>query len=53
MSTSSERLPQGSRNHYVIATCKKHEKQQHLSYLGGACVVCQQEGLVAQGLVRP
>ena len=42
----------GGRNVHVIGKCPKHGQQACLSYLGGACVVCHQEGLVAQGLVK-
>lgn len=41
----------GSRNTFWIATCPKHGETDHLSYLGGACTKCHQEGLEAQGLV--
>lgn len=43
----------GGRNHYNIEDCREHGAQAHLSYLGGACVVCHQAKLVAQGLVKP
>ncbi len=43
----------GGRNHFVMAKCTKHGLTAHLSWLGGACCKCQDEGLVAQGLVKP
>lgn len=43
----------GGRNHYNIETCPKHGRTAHLSCLGGRCCKCQDESLVAQGLVKP
>jgi hypothetical protein len=43
----------GSRNAWWLAQCPKHGRTAHMSIIGGRCCRCQDEGLVAQGLVKP